>query len=221
MKVAVLFFALSLTITAQIFKVEKVNGEVLVLKGTSENYSPVKAGDELSAKDMIITGEKAAVHLRKGTEKFILKNNSALNLNSIKKLSINELLLALAMEEIKAVPKKSNSEMKNTAVYGSSRNNSSLKNISPSGLGLKKLNGAKQLAESGFIESAILSAREIFRRHPETRKAVTERLYFARLFESLNLTDEAYNEYSAIYDLNLNPDEKRFVSAKLETLISK
>lgn len=221
MKILIIYLCISVITLAQTFRIEKVTGEVLVLKGTSENYIPVRAGDELDAKDLIITGENASVQMRKGKETFILNTNSALNLNSIKKLTINELLLALAMEEIRSVPKKNNSGIKSTSVYGSNKNDINVKSVSASVLGMKKLNGAKQLAENGFRESALLAAKEVYRKHPETQKAVNERIYFAGVFEKLKLTDEALNEYSAIYDLSLSYDQKKFVSEKIRGLINK
>lgn len=221
MKVVFVYILLTASLLAQSFKVEKVTGEVLLLRGTSENFVSVKAGDELSGKDMILTGGNSVIILKKGKDQFILKDNSALNLSSIKKLTINQLLLALAMEEIRSVPKKNNSEMKSTAVYGSGKNGKALNPAGMTGLGMKKLNGARQLAESGFNESAVLAAREVFRKHPETRKAADERIYFAGIFEKLKLTDEAFEEYSAIYDLQLSPVQKKYVSDKIQALIKK
>lgn len=221
MKLLITYLLFSALVFAQTFKAEKVTGDVQVLKGSSENYVPVKSGDELSGRDMIITSEHGSVQLKNGKERFVLKNNSALDLNSIRKLSINELLLALAMEEIRRVPVKDDSELKSTAVYGSSKSSNKLKAIESSGIGFKKLNGARQLAENGFNESAVLAEREVLRKHPETQNAASDRIYFAGIFEKLNLNDEAYNEYSAIYNLKLNPDQKKFVSEKIEALLKK
>ena len=52
-----------------------------------------------------MTEENGFVQLNRNGSRFILNKNSALGLNYIKKISINDLLLALAMEEIRNVPK--------------------------------------------------------------------------------------------------------------------
>jgi len=208
MKKTILFLILlALPIFAQEFTVEKVSGEVEVMKGTSEVWSKVKPGDKLSGDDLISTGSKSLIQLSKGNSKFILESYSALGINLIKKISINDLLLALAMEEIRNVPKtKGNDDLKNTAVYG--KEISSASPIPANDLGIKRLNGAKQLAKSGYKESAIIFAKETYRKYPSTKKLVNDRLFFVDQLMDLGLYSEADTELSQIKQLSLTPDEK-------------
>lgn len=203
---------------AQTFKVEKVKGKVSALKGSSEQWVEVKKGDKLSSSDLIMTEKNSSVQLSKDGSIFMLKNEAALGLNSIKKISINELILALTVEEVKSVPKKSSNDLKTTAVYGSKAKKNSNITVSPNVLGNKKINGAKQLAQSGFKESSILVAKETFRKYPETAEIIKNRLFFAALLEELNLNDEAFDEYSKISKLNLVYSEKELVKKKLGLL---
>lgn len=181
--------------SAQDFLVEKISGDVLVQKGFSESWESVKVGDELSKDDLLQTEEKSYIQLNNSGNRFLLKGNSALGLNHIKEVSINELLLALAMEEIRKIPKDGKkNESRNTAVYGEEQKQASNLEIEKSSLGQKRLNGAKQLAEEGFEESAIIAAKETYRKYPETRKDVNTRLYFVDLLIQLELLEEANSE---------------------------
>ncbi|MGE5411537.1 MAG: hypothetical protein ACM3MI_11310 [Clostridiales bacterium] len=221
-KIIVLFLIMSFAITAQTFKVEKVSGRVSALKGTSENWVDIKQGDKLSGSDLLVTGENSYIQLSKDGSSFLLKSNSALGLNSIKKLSVDELLLALASEEIKNVPKnKSDSKTKTTAVYGSKIDNKPASAAPASDLGLKKINGAKQLAESGFKESSVLVAKETFRKYPDIQKRVSDRIYFADILERLGVYDEAYSEFLKINGLAMKDAERSVVKTKLELLSKK
>lgn len=221
-KVLLFLFLLSLCVSAQTFKVEKVTGKVSALKGTSENWTDVKTGDKLQGSDLIATNENSYVQISQNGSSFLLKSNSALGLNRIKKLSVDELLLALAMEDIKNVPKnKSNIKTRSTAVYGAEISGKQNKLIPANDLGSKKINGARQLAENGFKESSVLAAKETFSKYPETQKSVSDRIYFADIFEKLGLFDEAYSEYLNISNLTMNNDQKNIVQGKISLLSKK
>jgi len=219
-KIFIILLALAINSFAQTFTVDKVKGTVKVLKGTSEKWIEIKKGDKLDGSDLISTEENSYIQLSKDKSYFKLKANSALGLNSIKKISVNELLLALTAEEVKNVPNNNNSKMKSTAVYGS-ENNGRNKIAGANNLGTKRINGAKQLAENGYKESAVIAAKETFRKYPETAKNVSDRIYFAQILEDLNLFDEAYSEYSKINSLDLSNQEKNIVKNKLESLTLK
>lgn len=221
-KLLLLMLLFSAFMPPESFIVEKLGGRVLVQKGTEENWAEVKMGDKFSASDLLVTGDKAFVQLSKGGSSFFLKGNSAVSLGSIKKLTRDELLLALTMEEIKNVPKKNNAPgVRSTAVYGSHMGKNPDKNTVSNGLGAKKLNGARQLAESGFSESAVVVAKETMRKYPETQQNASDRIYFAGILEKLNLFDEAYSEYSKINALSLTEKEKALVKGRLDILASK
>ncbi len=222
MKIIFIFLLIfSANFFAQEFTVEKITGKVQALKGTSEKWLNVKTGDKLNGNDLISTEENSSVQLSREGKYFLLRNNSALGLHSIKNISINELLLALTLEEVRNVPKNSNPKMHSTAAYGAEVSAKNEAAAIPSKIGMKRINGAKQLAESGYAESAILFAKETFRKYPETAASAQDRIYFAKLLESLNLFEEALSEYSKIKSLNLNREEKEFVKGKLEQLTLK
>ena len=82
-----MFLYLAGSLSAQEFKVEKVSGSVSTLRGTSEEFVSIKAGDVLLGSDLLITDENSYVQLKSSDSRFILNDNSALNLLNIKRVS--------------------------------------------------------------------------------------------------------------------------------------
>ena len=218
MKKLIIVLLISLPLFAQQFTVQKVTGRVEALKGTSENWEPVKAGDILASDDLISTFENAFIQLESPEGKFILKSNSALGLDMVKSISINDLLLALALEEIRNLPKTKGSEkVINTAVYGAEITGE-VPSAPARNFGAKKLNGAKQLAENGFNESAIIAAKDTYRNYPETRKMVRERLIFADILLDLNLWQEAASEIEDIRKHDAGSEFTTQIGERLEKI---
>lgn len=218
-KILLIILFTTLPLSAQTFVVEKVSGDVLALIGTSEVWTKVKVGQTLKGSDLISTGEKSFIQLNSNGNRFILQSNAALGINNIKKISLNELLLALAMEEIRNVPSiKENNSRRNTAVYGEKVSTFHSSNNIVSELGFKKLNGAKQLAKNGFKESAILLAKETYRKYPETRSKIDDRLYFVDLMIELQLNNEAAAELNELKSIKLNNGELNQIESRLQLI---
>ncbi len=217
--IILIIMVLSTIASGQQFKVDKVKGKVLVQRGTEEEFTQLKKGDILNGNDLIITEKNSFIQLDKDGNKFILDENSALGLNYLKKISINDLLLALAMEEIRNVPKtKTNGITKNTAVYGAETTVENPVAAAANSLGMKKINGAKQLAKNGYTESAIIVAKETYRKYPYTSKNADDRIYFANLLLSLNLNNEALEEYTQISKLDLTNAQIQEVEQGIEKI---
>ncbi len=219
-KIIILLFMLVTIVTAQNFTVEKVKGDVKILKGTSEKWEPVKKGDVLSGEDVLLTERNAYILLNKDNKRFELKGDAAIGLNHIRQVSINDLILALALDEIRNVPKikKSNSSSRNTAVYGSKGNINKEIAIDENVLGPKKLNGAKILNENGYSESSVIVAKEVFRNYPKISMNFSDRLYFADVLNKLELYQEAAAEYNKIKNLALTDKEKELIASRIEAV---
>ena len=161
-----IIFLLSISVSfSQTFQVTKVNGKVKLLKAGSDSWQELKSNSNIESGSVISTDQNSSVQLKGEDINFTLKESSAVAVSNIKKMSTDELLLALAMENIINTPrKKNNNNSDNTAVYGSEeqKKESAINKISD--MGLKRLKGAKQLAENGLKESAIVTAKEIYRR---------------------------------------------------------
>ncbi len=210
------------TITAQEYTVEKVYGDVQAMIGTSEEWIILKGGQKLRGTDLIATGERSFIQFSSNGNKFVLQGNSALALNAIRKLSLNELLFAFAMEEIRNVPKRNgNQSTRNTAVYGKELSINSAKLFPIRYLGFKKINGAKQLAQSGFKESAIIVSKETYRKYPETKTKIDDRLYFIDLMMQLDLFNEAISELNSIKSLQPVDNDLKAIDARLKLINDK
>lgn len=218
MMTAVLTFSLF----AQSYKVEKVEGTVKALIGNSEQWVDVKEGSMVSSSTVLMTDKNALIILSGRGIRFTLKPSAALSVNSLKRMTIDELLLALAMEEILSTPaRKKDDRSINTAIYGTNESGTKIAAVPANLLGDLKLNGAKQLAENGFSETAILTAKETYRKYPETQKNVLSRFYFAEQMMRLSLYDEALTEYSQIQNLQLSDAQSKEVQEKLDLLKKK
>ncbi len=206
----------------QSFHVDKVQGNVKVQVGTSENWSNVVENQTLNTNSIIETGKNSLIVLSGNKSKFTLKGSSALQLSDIKKMGVNDLILALAMEDMLNAPKKKEeANSKNTAVYGAQINGIKNPIVETDNFGIKKLNGAVQLAESGYKESAVVDAKNTYRKYPETKNLASFRIYFANILSDFGLNEEAYDEFKSIQSLNLSNDQKEIVKNKLEILASK
>ncbi|HEX3074490.1 MAG TPA: hypothetical protein VHP30_12840, partial [Ignavibacteriales bacterium] len=125
-------------------------------------------------------------------------------------------------EEIKAAPEKNKTQKGgSTAVYGADESAKANSNLSKSEMGLKRLNGAKQLAESGFKESSILAAKDTYKKYPSTKDKASFRIFFADKLAELGLNDEAYSEFMEISSLKLTAQEKETVNLRLDAVKKK
>jgi hypothetical protein len=222
MKTILILILLAVVHYAQTHKIENIKGSVKAQIGSEEKWIDVKEGTTLKPNSTIITGEKSSVKIVSDKLNFTLKESSAISVSNIKKMTLDELLLALAMEDMMNAPrKKEKTNGKNTAVYGTEEKKSKDQQIVSDDFGVKKLNGALQLSESGFKESAVVTAKETFRKYPSTKSIAHFRIYFANILYDRGLYEEAYDEFSSIKNLNLSEKERLEVENKLELLRKK
>lgn len=204
---------------AQTFEIESVKGNVKFISGTDDQWKELKEGMIIPGNTIITTEVNSSVKMKSDELSFTLKESSAITLLNIRKMNLNELVLALAMENIINTPRKRNgNKSNNTAVYGTKQSDPEI-NIKPTtDFGTKRLNGAKQLAENGMKESAIVTAMEVYRKYPGTKKDASNRIYFADLLFEKGLYEEAYDQFSDVKTLTLNDSQKKYVSDKLEDI---
>ncbi len=207
---------------AQTYHVENITGKVKALTGTADKWTNVEAGMTLDATAMIMTEPNSTISLSAPAVRFTLRSSAALNVNNIRKMTLNDLLLALATEEILSAPRKqSDTRMKNTVIYGSPAAKTGALDKSAEELGAMRINGARQLVESGFEKSGVVAAKETFRQYPSTRNNIADRMYFANVLYTLKLNDEAYTEYSEILKLKPGNGDAAIVNERLATLKKK
>ena len=220
MKKIILLLLLSVgLIFAQNYTVTKVSGDVKYQFGGNENWVDLKESETIEQDAVISTGDNSSITLRSKNLHFTLNESSAISVSSIKKMSTDELLLALAMEDMINAPKNNgNRKSGNTAVYGTEEGNNDELNLSLGEFGIKRLNGAKKLAESNMKESAVVVAKETFRKYPDTKVLSSYRIFFADILFEKGLYNEAFEEFNEIAVLKLSEEEKSKVDKKTETI---
>ncbi len=221
-KIILLLFICGGFLAAQTFKAEKVKGHVTAQIGTNENWINIDNGKLLPGDAVVSTAKNSSVQLFDKNINFKLQSSSALPLSSIKKMTVNDLILALAMEDMLNAPKKKEElNSKNTAVYGAEINGIKAPIIESDNFGIKRLNGAVQLAESGFKESAVVEAKDTYRKYPETNKIAAFRIYFANILFDLGLNEDAYDDFKSIQSLKMDKEQEKEVKNKMEILTNR
>jgi hypothetical protein len=220
MKKIILFLLLSTSLTlAQEFTVAKITGNAKYQAGGNENWVNLKEGGVIEQNAVISTGKNSSITIRSNNLHFTLKESSAISVSSIKKMSTDDLLLALAMEDMINAPKNNgNGKSGNTAVYGTDEGNSDELELLSSDFGIKRLNGAMQLAETDMKESAVVFAQETFRKYPDTKLLSSYRIFFADILFEKGLYNEAFEEFNEIAELKLSEEEKSKADEKIETI---
>ena len=214
MKKLILVLLLAGFVPAQTFKVESVSGDVKYQQGGSESWAILKTGETVGDDVVISTGDNSSVLLKGENGQFKLGELAAVSVSNIKTMNIDELLLALAMDDIMNAPKKIEKSSDNTAVYGSEEGKDKEPMIKSNDFGIKRLNGAVELAGNGLEESAVVAARETFRKYPGTKEIPSYRIYFANILYDKGLYEEALDEYVDIQKLKLTDKEKAEINEK-------
>jgi len=207
------------SLIAQEFKAINVKGTVQYRSGTSEVWAEIKEGSVLHSDDFVSTGSKSSLQI-KGTEKIInIGEFSVVSISSIKKMSTDDLLLALAMEDMINAPKTNGkNKSSSTATYGDNEGHSKNPEMKTDDFGIKRLNGAMQLAKNGFKESSVVFAKETYRKYPDSKQIPSYRIYFADILYDKGLYEEALGEYIDIAKLDLSKEEKAKVESQTQSI---
>jgi hypothetical protein len=216
--ILIIFFIVSTSMLPQTYKAVNVKGEVKFQSGTDESWVNVNEGTLLNNDAVVATGSNSSVQLVSDDINFNLKQKSAVSTGSIKKMSLDELLLALAMEDLINAPKKNdNGTSESTAVYGED-NSEEFPDLNSGPFGIKRLNGAMQLVSNGLTESALVFAKETYRKYPDTKSIPSYRIYFANALFEKSLYEEALKEYKEILNLSLSEAQRGSVESLIEDI---
>ena len=225
MKAAVLCLMAAAIVRADV-QVISVKGDVQVRRSMSEEWSPVAIGDILKPDDSIRSGRNSkAVIVIDGQKKITLPELAIVDCSDLKKLSQEELLLMLAMEQVRSVPARNADDdfsiTKTTTVHGENKDPlRSRRSVNPE-LALLQLNGTKVLYDQGYYATCVLRAKEIFRLNPVFLKKVNFRLVVADALEKMKLRGEALSEYNALKGASLTPEQRSLVEEKISQLKKK
>ncbi|MCA2004902.1 MAG: hypothetical protein LDL01_03810, partial [Ignavibacterium sp.] len=118
-KVIAILILLSSIVLPQKFKVEKISGTVRALTTDSENWIELKTGNEIPPNAIVSVEKNSLVKISGREVSVTLTENSAITLSNLKKMSTEDLVLAIAMENIWNAPRNNGkNKSQSTAVYG-------------------------------------------------------------------------------------------------------
>jgi hypothetical protein len=214
------FFAISNSCADM--KIIAISGAVSIRHGVQEEWTRAAVGDILKPEDSIELRKKStATILIDGKIKMTIPESVIIDIADIRNLTQEELLLKLAMEQVRSIPpKKDENELiipRTTTVHGDNRNAVPSSSVENKEIGQMQLNGTKVLYDHGFYATCVLRVKEIFRLHPELSKMVTMHLMVAAALEKMNLTGEALNEYINLKNEQLTDAQRLIVAEKIKS----
>ena len=211
---------------AQGIPVQKIQGDVQVRHGVTEEWSTIAAGDVLKPDDSIRTGKNGQaviVAIKDGGQKHIaLPSEVIVDIADIRDLTAEELMLKLTMERVRSSPYKSRDDL--TApnagvVHGANEASGSTLPLNDPSAGAMQWKGAKVLYNNGFYSTCALKGMELYRLYPESAKDYNCRLVVAQSLERANLHGEALSEFGAILSLDgLTQAQQASVKHEMNTL---
>lgn len=218
-KILSVALVLAASVFAQQIEVKNVKGDVKYQSSTSEVWTEVNKGESLQMGGFISTGKNSSIQIIYSGNLGTIGELSAVSISSIKKMTTDELLLALAMEDMINAPKsngKGNSG--STAVYGEDESKNKVAELGANDFGIKRLNGAMQLADNGLMESSVIFAKETYRKYPETKQIASYRIFFADILYGKGLYSEALGDYLEIQKLKLSGEQKNKVESSINSI---
>ena len=204
-------------------KVVAVKGTVSVRHGVQEQWIPVSVGDVLKPEDsMELRKKSSATILIDNKLRITIPESVIIDFSDLQNLTQKELLLKLAMEQVRSVPSKENGDEmiipRITTIHGDNKQGVSMPGRKNIETGSMQLNGTKVLYDNGFYATCVLKAKEVFRSYPELTDKSDMRLMIAAALEKMNLGNEALNEYMSITTEQLSQTQRLIVAQKIESL---
>ncbi|MBI1803318.1 MAG: hypothetical protein HY033_04905 [Ignavibacteriae bacterium] len=224
-----LFFCLLLSaiVARADIKIVNAKGDVAVRHNVQEEWTTLSKGDIVHAEDAVKTGNKSSIVLLvDGAKKIVVPALVVLDLSDIRSLTQEELLLKLAMEDMRAIPQDTKHENdlnipRTTTIHGASREAYNEARAVDPALSTLQLNGIKVLYNNSFYATCVLRAKQIFRRNPSLVGRIDDRMMVASGLEKMNLRSEALDEYRSIQKEKLTPNQKVVVGSKIKQLQKK
>lgn len=209
--------------------IQKLNGDVAVRHGVTEEWTVVAAGDVLRPNDSMRTGKNGSATLlvQEGgagaVRRLALPADVIVDMSDVRELTQEELMLKLTMQKVRATPEQDRDggpQISHAAVmHGTDAGRAGAMAENDPQIGRSLLNGAKVLLENGFSATAVLRTMEVFRLFPSLAAIVDNRLVLAGAMEKANLRGEAVTEYQAIRKMEgLSSAQAAAVSARIEAL---
>jgi hypothetical protein len=196
---------------AQGIVVQRLQGEVAVRHGVTEEWTNVVVGDVLRPDDSMKTGKKgtavltAPVGSTGSVKRITLPPEVIVDLSDVRELTQEELMLKLTMERVRASSyqwKSDELHIPNAAVvHGTDRSGGAPLADNDPQSGVLQWNGARVLFDNGFYSTCALKAMELFRLYPSVGAKLENHLMAAEALEKASLRGEALSEYTAMLQM--------------------
>jgi hypothetical protein len=209
---------------AEDYVVKSVKGKAKVRHGVSEQWTDINVGDILKPEDTILTEQGGTTVLIKPSGiKLAIPEASMIDIVDLRNMSQDELLLKLAMENIRSVPSQKRTNDVNvpntTIVHGAdiSKDAEVLK-MAPREVGDLQIHGIEVLYNNSFYATGIIKSKSLMRLFPESKDEFTFRYQLAKAFEQVRLYDEALTEYVALSHEQLTKDQRSKLDKTIQQL---
>ncbi len=204
------------TLAAGELVVKNVKASVEARSGVSEEWIKLKAGDVLKSDNTIKTGKNSSVTVVAADGRvFVIPELTMLEVSDLRNISQEDLLLKLAMADIRGVPPQNGSgeiSIPNTTIIHGKKYAAENRAPRPAkGFRDMEVNGTKVLYNYAFYPTCVLRAKEMLRFYPELKSRFEFRMMIANALEKSNLRGEALNEYIALCSEKLPPSQKAVV----------
>lgn len=219
----ILVLALSV-LSANTLTVRLINGTAEVRHGVSEEWKSVAVGDVLRPEDTIRTGERSSLVLMVGTSRVTISEMTMVDMVDFRQMSREDFMLRLAMEDILAVPGRSDDKItlpSATVLHGSQNRNSNSIQTKFSPASTMLLRGAKLLFDYGYVATSVLRLKSSMALYPEMKSSIDALTTLAIGYEKMNLENEAKGVYLSMLSNDLTDSVRKKVESSIERLKSK
>ena len=209
-------------------RIVSLKGYVYARHNVQEEWVGVAAGDVLKPEDsMKLEKKSSATILIDGVRKIVVPESVILDLSDLRTLTQEELLLKLAMEDVRGIPNQPTGQPGDihipttTTIHGENKTPSTMPEPNPAQTGALQLNGARLLFDQGFYATCVLKTKGIVRRYPDLSNVMDAHVMIADGLERMKLKGEALREYLNIPGSSLTAEQRSIVEGKIARLKAK
>ncbi|MBD3288172.1 hypothetical protein GF337_05155 [candidate division KSB1 bacterium] len=181
-----------------------ISGQVKVRQGLDENWTPAGEGMQLKPVDTILSEEDAqAVIEIPGKGRFVLGENSMLDIGDLRDISEKEMFLFLMSQKVqKMSPHDGNKELKIgnvSVVHGEDRGKPGVtEGDRQDSRWEREKNGAEALLQHEYYTNAVVKLTNILLRYPGINDCGEVHYFLGKAFEALNKKGQAVDAYREV-----------------------
>ena len=216
-------FILSGSIATAQITIKRIKGSVELRHGVSEEWVKGKVGDLLTPDITMKTGKNSSVTIVNAEKQLItVPELTILEVGDFRRMSQEELLLKLAMADVRSIPPQENPgepRIPNTTIiHGRDRSLTAVAPMKQGGLREMEVRGTKVLFDNGFYATCVLRAKEMMEVYPELRSRFDFRMMIATALEQNRQRGQALSEYLSLSDVALSPSQRAKVDQSIHRL---